>query len=412
MLPPMEEGTDRAAPDALAPPPRHPRFPLLDGLRAVAAFAVLLVHVPTTIGAPDSIPARLLLHMNVGVTIFFLISGFLLYRPFIAHRTGGPPAPGFGVYAKRRALRIFPAYWLVLTAVVLLPSVTATTGSWAAQYGLVFTMFGHSAWSCADCGLSQTWSLVVELTFYATLPLYVLLAERIARGRAAGDWLRTELLLLAALAIGSIVLHFVIYDGVPPPLVGGSLLSFFAWFALGMGLAAISVAIDPARPPRALAIAARHPGVLWVLAAAGYFLLCMLMPATPFVTSVSTQFAAFVAFGLIALLLMLPAVAPARSGEPAGRHAAGVPGAILGHPLVAWLGLVSYGIFLWHLPLIHELERIHAGLPFSAIVAIIVPATVAVAAASYYLVERPLLKLKYRRREPDDEAPQLSFGAA
>lgn len=83
-------------------------FPLFDGLRAIAALSVLAVHIPGRQDLPEAIE-RLVAHMNIGVTIFFLISGFLLYRPFIAHRIGGASAPAVRDYAKRRALRIYPA---------------------------------------------------------------------------------------------------------------------------------------------------------------------------------------------------------------------------------------------------------------------------------------------------------------
>jgi len=79
-------------PDAVAPPPHHPRFPLIDGMRAIAVLSVVLFH--TTFGTRElAIVGPLLAHMNIGVAIFFLISGFLLYRPFIAHRGGGAAAP-------------------------------------------------------------------------------------------------------------------------------------------------------------------------------------------------------------------------------------------------------------------------------------------------------------------------------
>jgi Predicted acyltransferases len=89
-------------PDAVAPPPHHPRFPLIDGMRAIAALSVLLVHVAGASGAADpSLSGRLLAHLNVGVTIFFVISGFLLYRPFIAERGGGAAPPRVASFAKR-----------------------------------------------------------------------------------------------------------------------------------------------------------------------------------------------------------------------------------------------------------------------------------------------------------------------
>src|SRR6476660_9542643 len=198
-----------SVPDVVAPPPRHPRFPLLDGMRAIAVLCVVFVHSAVAGQAVGpSVGGRLLAHLNLGVTIFFLISGFLLYRPFIAHRVQGPPSPKVTDYAKRRLLRIYPAYWLVITVLVVVPGLTGVAnGDWWPQYGLLQTLPVRGGSGCIgavhDCGLAQTWSLAVELTFYAALPLYVLLAERLARGRSVASWMRSELLLLAALAVTS-----------------------------------------------------------------------------------------------------------------------------------------------------------------------------------------------------------------
>ncbi len=144
----------------------------------------------------------LLAHLNIGVTIFFLISGFLLYRPFIAHRNGGAAAPPVVQYAKRRFLRIYPAYWLVLTVLVIVPGLTGVGNGDVVglQYGIVQTLPLPGAADCnglpVQCGLAQTWSLVVEVTFYAALPLYVLAAAYLARGRSVRSWMRLELLVL------------------------------------------------------------------------------------------------------------------------------------------------------------------------------------------------------------------------
>src|ERR1700748_2465920 len=79
-------------PEALAPPPGNPRFPLLDPLRAVAALSIVATHTAGLSGfnskhAPGAWTARL----DCGVAIFFVLSGFLLYRPFAAARLGGRP---------------------------------------------------------------------------------------------------------------------------------------------------------------------------------------------------------------------------------------------------------------------------------------------------------------------------------
>jgi peptidoglycan/LPS O-acetylase OafA/YrhL len=382
--------------DAVAPPPHHPRFPLLDGMRAVAVFSVLILHVGVFGVVGDSFGGRLVMHMNVGVTIFFLISGFLLYRPFIAHRTGGAPAPAGLDYAKRRLLRIVPAYWLVLIVLVLAPGVLGVPGSGGLQqFALIHTLPVGDGPACiaavSQCGLAQTWSLVVEVTFYALLPFYALAAAALARGRSVREWLPIELLLLGALAIGSMILRFVLLDGPgPTTVVGGTLLGYWLWFALGMALALISVALAGLGwRPAAIDFVGAHPSFVWLAAAAIYVAAALILPATPYLIGVRDQLLAHVAFGAVALLLMLPAV----FGDDEG----GAPRTFLEHPLIAWLGLVSYGIFLWHYVIALELGLPGEGLAFAPLLVATVAITVPIAAASYYLVERPLLRFKYRR---------------
>ena len=96
------------------------------------------------------------------------------------------------------------------------------------------------------------------------------------------------------------------------------------------------------------------------------------------------------AFALSALLLMLPAV----FADDAG----GAPRRLLAHPAIAWLGLISYGIFLWSYPVTVELvQRSGRDLAFWPLLGATLAISIPVAAASYYGLERPMLKLKYRR---------------
>ena len=385
-----------SVPDAVAPPPQHPRFSLIDGMRAIAVMAVVVVHVSVFATPTSEIAQRLLLHLNIGVTIFFLISGFLLYRPFIANRAGGGPAPAVDIYAKRRFLRIFPAYWLVLAVLTVLPGVTGIAGgSWLAHVTLLQTLPGLGAdSSCvtaiSDCGLAQTWSLVVEVSFYAALPLYVLLAGRLAAGRTPRQWVPVELGLLAVLSTISLVLHFALFpDG--SSIVGATALGFGLWFALGMGLAVISVGERGGVVPveALLAGVRRHPTALWVAAALLYLILIAVVPATPFLLATSDQLLVHLGFAAIALLLMLPAVF--------GDGVQGLPQRILRLPLVAWLGLISYGIFLWHYVFAIELGSPGEGYSWLLLLTVTLAGTIPIAAASYYLLERPLLRFKYRR---------------
>ncbi|HSD75778.1 MAG TPA: acyltransferase [Solirubrobacteraceae bacterium] len=381
-----------AVPDAVAPPPRHRRFPLVDGVRAIAVLTVVAVHAAVFGHAIDGSPAgRLLAHLNVGVTIFFLVSGFLLYRPFVAHRGGGAAPPAVGQYAKRRLLRIFPAYWLVVTVLVLVPGTTGVVaGEWWQQYGLLQTLPLADGPGCTGeilrCGVAQTWSLVVEVTFYAVLPLYVLLAARITRGAGVARWMWTELGLLALLSVVSLALHFAVLEPAPRSVVGGSVVGFAFWFALGMGMAVVSVALDGRAAPARLG--AGHAGLLWLGAAALYVALSVALPATPFVVSRRDQLAVHLAFGVIALLVLAPAV----FGDGAG----GLVRRLLRHPVAAWLGLISYGIFLWHYVIALELGPAGLDAGFGTVLAGTLALAIPCAALSYYAVERPLLRRKHR----------------
>ncbi len=167
----------------------------MDGLRALAVLAVVGVHAALMGGAfGGSLPSRLLAHLNVGVTIFFVISGFLLYRPMIAHRAGGAAPPATREFFKRRFLRIYPAYWLAVTVLLLIPAVSSVAGgNWWPMYALLHTLPVYNGARCVDgvftCGLAQTWSLVVEVTFYAVLPVYALLLARLTRRLSVRAWM-------------------------------------------------------------------------------------------------------------------------------------------------------------------------------------------------------------------------------
>ena len=99
----------------------QPRFPLLDSVRAIAALSVLVFHASfwSEITLTGSDRAPFLSRLDVGVTIFFVLSGFLLYRPFVRARLLGTPPPRAIAYGWRRVLRIVPAYWLALTVIAL-----------------------------------------------------------------------------------------------------------------------------------------------------------------------------------------------------------------------------------------------------------------------------------------------------
>jgi peptidoglycan/LPS O-acetylase OafA/YrhL len=181
-------------------PERADRYPEVDALRAIAAIAVLGTHAAIFAGAdyPGSELGRYAQRLEVGLTIFFVISGFLLYRPFVAARLRRRDGPRTAAYAWRRLLRIAPAYWVALTLSALLVGKHEVFSADAPYYYLLGQTYSSET---LPGGLTQAWTLCVEIAFYAALPVYALLAARLLRGRPAGMQARAELAAIAALAL-------------------------------------------------------------------------------------------------------------------------------------------------------------------------------------------------------------------
>jgi len=163
--------------------PDH-RIPALDGLRAIASISVVLFHFGPRIAEEDS--AFRWLHylpdtLWVGVDLFFVLSGFLIASILLASRDS---PRYFQTFYARRALRIFPLYYLVLAAYLV---TIAALGSRTAQLGNLFEKPIHPLWylfylqnfamaatgSFGPLWLAGSWSLAIEEQFYMTLPLAI-----------------------------------------------------------------------------------------------------------------------------------------------------------------------------------------------------------------------------------------------
>lgn len=388
---------------------RADRFPLFDSLRAVAALGIFATHAAFFAGAygPGTALGPYFARMDAGVAVFFVISGFLLYRPFARARVLNEPAPPAGPYAWRRFLRIAPAYWVALTAAVVLLDVP---GVWTADGLPTFYALGQGyRTETIGGGLTPAWSLTVEVAFYAFLPLWAALMRRVP-GRDEGARLRTEALALTALLVAAVLYKLAILAGdrevvtVAPALI--ALPAYLDHFALGMGLAVASLWLER-RPslPAALRPVDRFPSLCW-LAAAGAFVLVAVgigLPrelGQPF--GPRPYFERHLLYGVIGFALVLPAVI--------GDQRRGLVRRVLANRALLWIGIVSYGIFLWNTIVLGLLDRwgwggvdiVH---PYVTWAAAGLAGTVVAAAASYYLVERPALGLKRLFGPPSEPQP-------
>jgi peptidoglycan/LPS O-acetylase OafA/YrhL len=368
---------------------------------------VIITHT-ATFGAisTSTWPGAIAHNLDIGVAIFFVISGFLLYRPFCAAELLGARRPTGSAYARRRLLRIVPAYWLALTVLALCTTLPGVFSSdWWRYYGFLQVYDPRTLYG----GISAAWTLCIEVTFYAALPFYAAAIRRGARGRDRRYRIRLDAAVLIALAVGSVVLRTVdVYSG--ESVLRATILENFDWFAVGMGLALASAALqDVQRLPGPLAVAESNPTLCWALAIGGYVLLCGAVGTPVAITHAGLQdvplpgMVKHVSSGMIAALLIAPAVF-------AGRRR-GVPGHVLGFRGLAWLGLISYGIYLYQGPLLDKLVTgdVTSWLPGNRFIQLtLATAVVAILAAalSYYLVERPLLRFKDGRlpRRPASQA--------
>jgi peptidoglycan/LPS O-acetylase OafA/YrhL len=399
VVPAVPDATERAG-ESGAPARATPRFPAFDGLRAIAAITVLGVHSAFVSGLTPRDPAVGIYtaRLEAGVAVFFLISGFLLYRPFVVAHLRGAPKPATGSFWLRRVLRIVPAYWVALTAsLLILGTATIGPGGWRAY--LSHYLFAQIYFPDQRLhGLTQAWTLCVEMSFYLALPLYAAaIGARRAR-RGPGQRLRAEALGLLALVIISVVWRLFVYAHPHGP---NSLSAAMAvWlpaeldlFALGMGLAALSAWSRERGEPGWLSHAAL-PWASWALAGVTFFGIAHLgTPILPDYVQSDLDLARQTLYGLFALFLLLPAVF--------GPQDRGLVRRFLRCWPMASLGVISYGIYLWHQTWIDEtLARLgpHSlfNLEFWALFFGVLGASVAAATLSYFVVERPALRLKRR----------------
>jgi peptidoglycan/LPS O-acetylase OafA/YrhL len=313
------------------------RVASLTGIRAVAALLVMGTHAAYTTGKyPQGYVGLVYSRMEIGVPIFFVLSGFLLFSPWVKAAASGGPPPSVRRYAWHRVRRIMPAYVVTVLAAYLVyhfrtagPNPGHTWEGLFRNLTLTQIYTDHYLYSFLHQGLTQMWSLAVEVAFYIALPLlaYLLLAV-LCRRRWRPGLLLAGLGGLALLTPAWLVLvHSV--DWLPD---GAKLWlpTYLVWFLGGMMLAAL----------QPLGVRA------YAFACVPLAVLCYFIASTPIAgaptTSPSELLAALFKAGFYAVIATLM-VAPLALGDR------GLYARFLATRPMVFLGEISYEIFLIHL---------------------------------------------------------------
>lgn len=424
------------------PAPARPHFAGLEGMRAVAASLVVLTHATFLAGDARSgwlaEPGRF---GDAGVAIFFTLSGFLLYRPFVvAHLEGQSQLPALAFWW-RRILRIFPCYWLALTILwglyVIQPFGFVIGFDLGPQWWKYYLLLQIYVPGLAQGGITQSWSIATEVSFYLLLPLWALLIRRISRRRPTPF----------ALEFGGIAALFVFgylsrwwfshYDALAISPVPGVLPDGVTWravsftwlpnqidfFAIGMAVAAIHVWATKRGTISRLARWTQWPTLWWGAALALYLVITYVLGDNAGDYRSGYWQARSLLYGLLGLTMIVPLVI--------GDQRRGAIRRFVNWKPIWWIGVVSYGFYIWHLDLMERLVTMPSSdggpplwtgirgweLQDASVVGLLVGGFVlglGAAGLSWYLVEKPILRFKpvvggRRARRADDRPDEFDL---
>jgi peptidoglycan/LPS O-acetylase OafA/YrhL len=357
-------------------------------MRACAAVGVVVTHVAFQTGHTGGTAGRLFGRFDLAVAVFFALSGFLLWRGHAAAARGLRTVPPTGHYLRSRIVRIMPGYLVAVVVILtLLPDVKADLTVWLANLTLtqIYVPLTLTA------GLTQMWSLSVEVAFYLALPFLALLARRLP--------VRARIPVIAAVAVASLGWAVMISASPISAPFGINPLNwppaFFSWFAAGMLLAELTVS-DVGWPHR---LARRR--VLMAAVAAVAFLVAASPLAGPegLAPGTVSQFIVKAAMGAV---LAAALIAPLVLDRPDTSHR------MLGNTTMVTLGRWSYGLFVWHLAGLAMVFPVIGEFAFNGHMPVVLVLTVifgfAIAAVSYALVESPcrnaLRRWEFREQRP------------
>lgn len=365
----------------------------LDGLRALACLAVFGVHFQQTVSLQGSIGpfdlARLLENGNTGVALFFALSGFLLSMPFWRSLERSEPVPRWRTFWLKRAARILPAYFLCLTLLIAHNRLWEQTGESTNILSHYLLLFNYSSQYIYSIN-PPFWTLAIEVQFYALLPLIFLFVAAFPR--------RARMPVVAGLAVLAYVAHLGVIqcascqawwpwsghgDPAQNPVFTLSLLAHLPHFLLGVLGGGAYSPLKAASGRHFFAVQGTTEAIFWIAAGALFVTL-----ATPLDALFTIPFGRY---NLPLVPILLTVIVLTASYTVFAK-------ALLDLAPVRWIGQLSYGVYIYHLPALNLVGRYmqRVGLTVKEhwliLLAAALALTLVAAAVSYYLLERPVLR--------------------
>ncbi|MCX6518245.1 MAG: acyltransferase [Actinobacteria bacterium] len=369
----------------------------LDSLRGFSTILIVVYHTSFvsgyTVAHADSIGAYID-RLNIGVAIFFVLSGFLIFRPFAHSLIHGSPLPKTRNYYLKRAARILPGYWLALFLLAGLDALTiVNTSGFIRNVFIVHSFTEHNVFT----GIRQAWTLAVEMSFYVVVPAFAYVFVRQTRRRIASVSVATLLKALSALFLGAYAFRLFIHQ-----IDFWFLNTAHIWLpshmdtlALGMGLAVLVEAPASAKTLSKLKnFIANHTGsfvvcsvFVWLISA--NINMAIGLNRTEFHIDLLGHFL----YGIASVLLVAPFCVDSQA----------LLVKAVSFRLFTWLGTISYGVYLWHMAFLGG-NFAEKYMPYTENdgqvllrFLVVLPASIAIASLSYYVLERPIMRTVNRR---------------
>jgi peptidoglycan/LPS O-acetylase OafA/YrhL len=351
------------------------RIPALDGLRGIAVLVVVIEHIETIL-VPGTVrvDAGPLRGAFLGVDIFFVLSGFLITCLLLGEQAERTRVR-FGAFYRRRALRLLPALYVLLAVHVLYTLVTGLSLhlEWLSVRGALAYVSNWTwkwDWLQSAPGLGHLWSLAVEEQFYLVWPVVLIVFLGVRRRTAT-----VAIVMVAGIAFIAVHRAMMWEHGVNWLFL--SIRTDTRADSLLVGALLAQLWVRGWRPSARIVIPAA-----WVATA----LLAVFVTVAR-----STQ--AFLYLGGFTLFAVCTAtvILAASEGQWPGTR-------LLEIPSLRVVGRVSYGLYLWHMPLFYVVNRYGASWGAPARILVAVPLAAAFTFASWRYVEQPFLRLKDSRR--------------